>query len=125
MAPFWTEGRLKDPILVLKELGDFSHIRIPARCAARIGQNFTDTNATIDLNESNIGELEMVQREGYDFGDGVGTISYGLLEKVWKTYGQRQALKPNAVQIRYKGYKGMVALDSRLDGERIMLRENM
>jgi len=34
-------------------------------------------------------------------------------------------LKPTALQIRYKGAKGMVALDSRLQGKRLMLRANM
>jgi hypothetical protein len=43
MAPLISERGLKLADHVLKELGDFSHIRIPAKCAARIGQNFTDT----------------------------------------------------------------------------------
>lgn len=67
----------------------------------------------------------MVTRNGYDFSDGVGTISEDLLRRVWRVYGTRRALKPTALQIRFQGYKGMVALDSRLTGERIMLRSNM
>lgn len=43
MNPIFSDGSLKLPELILKELGDFSKIRIPAKCAARIGQNFTDT----------------------------------------------------------------------------------
>ena len=43
MNPIFSDGGLKLPELILKELGDFSKIRIPAKCAARIGQNFTDT----------------------------------------------------------------------------------
>lgn len=43
MAPLISERSLKLADHVLKELGDFSNIRIPAKCAARIGQNFTDT----------------------------------------------------------------------------------
>jgi hypothetical protein len=41
MAPIPTCGTLFFASLVLKELGDFDMIRIPAKCAARIGQNFT------------------------------------------------------------------------------------
>lgn len=41
--PIPSERTLKLPRHVLKELGDFSNIRVPAKCAARIGQNFTDT----------------------------------------------------------------------------------
>jgi hypothetical protein len=41
MAPFPTGGTLFFASLVLKDLGNFDMIRIPAKCAARIGQNFT------------------------------------------------------------------------------------
>ena len=67
----------------------------------------------------------MVQRNGRDFSDGVGTISQELLELVWRVYGTRRLLKPKVLQIRYKGYKGMVSLDSTLPGKRLKLRENM
>lgn len=107
MSRIFAEGTLKFPSHILKELGDFTNIRIPAKCAARIGQNFTDTNATIDLQETDVGELAMVQRGGYDFSDGVGTISRELLRRVWTVYGQRRLLKPTAIQVRYKGFKGM------------------
>lgn len=43
MAPIFADGNFKLPSHILKELGDFANIRIPAKCAARIGQNFTDT----------------------------------------------------------------------------------
>ena len=43
MAPIFRDGSLRLPEHILRELGDFSTIRIPAKCAARIGQNFTDT----------------------------------------------------------------------------------
>ncbi len=125
MAPIFAEGTMKLPEHILRELGDFSNIRIPAKCAARIGQNFTDTNATVDLVRANVGTLPMIERGGYDFSDGVGTISHELLRRIWRVYGQRRLLKPTAIQIRYKGYKGMVSLDSRLPGQRLMLRDNM
>jgi len=67
----------------------------------------------------------VVTSEGYDSSDGVGTISLKLLEKVWRVYGKDRMVKPTAVQIRFKGFKGMVSLDSRLEGHRLMLRENM
>lgn len=68
--------------IVLRGLGDFEKIRTPAKCAARIGQNFTDTNDTIDLLPSSVGELPVVTCNGYDFSYGVGTISKDLLVKV-------------------------------------------
>ena len=70
-------------------------------------------------------ELQPVLRNGYDFSDGVGTISEALLRRIWRIYGTRRLLKPTALQIRFQGYKGMVSLDSRLRGEMLMLRSNM
>jgi hypothetical protein len=125
MAPLVDGGTLFIASMVLKALGDFDKIRIPAKCAARIGQNFTDTNDTIDLKPESVGDLPLVTRNGYDFGDGVGTISKDLLIKVWRVYGTRRLLKPTALQIRFQGAKGMVALDSRLKGEKMLLRSNM
>jgi hypothetical protein len=125
MAPLVEDGTLFYASMVLKVLGNFDEIRIPAKCAARIGQNFTDTNDTIDLQPESVGELPLVTRNGYDFGDGVGTISKDLLIKVWRVYGTRRLLKPTALQIRFQGAKGMVALDSRLKGEKMLLRSNM
>lgn len=82
-------------------------------------------NATIDLRKENVGTMPPVERNGYDFSDGVGTISPGLLRKVWKRYGRQRLIKPTALQIRFQGSKGMVSLDSRLTGEILVLRDNM
>jgi hypothetical protein len=125
MAPMYRDGSLQLPERILRDLGNFENIKVPAKCAARIGQNFTDTNATIDLAEENVSTLTAITRNGYDFSDGVGTISQDLLRRVWRVYGTRRTLKPTALQIRFKGYKGMVSLDSRLRGEKLMLRDNM
>ncbi|KAK5125105.1 hypothetical protein LTR85_000779 [Meristemomyces frigidus] len=125
MAPLFVDGGLAYADNILKKLGDFSNIRVPARCAARIGQNFTDTNATLDLKSDEVFALAMVQRNGRDFSDGVGTISLELLKDVWKVYGKRRLLKPTALQIRFLGAKGMVSLDTRLPGRKLMLRANM
>lgn len=124
-APVFSGGTFMLAAHTIRELGDFSHIRVPAKCAARIGQNFTDTNATIDLRPEEVGELEMVQRNGRDFSDGVGTISLELLQSVWGAYGTKRLLKPTVLQLRYGGCKGMISLDSRLQGRRLMLRSNM
>lgn len=101
---------------ILKELGSFHSIRTPAKCAARIGQNFTDTNATINLDPSMKHEAPTVSRNGREFSDGVGTISKDLLKRVWDVYGSRRMLKPTALQIRFQGAKGLVSLDTRLKG---------
>lgn len=87
--------------------------------------NGQDTNETIDLSPDNVGELAVITRNGYDFSDGVGTISKDMLKKVWRVYGNKRLLKPTALQIRFQGAKGMVSLDTRLKGEQMLLRSNM
>lgn len=125
MAPLVQQGSLVYAPQVLKELGDFSHIRTPAKCAARIGQCFTDTATSVKVVDQNVKSLPVVERNGRDFGDGVGTISRVLLEEVWRVYGTRRLLKPTILQIRFQGAKGVVSLDSRLQGRQLLLRSNM
>jgi hypothetical protein len=125
MAPILIDGSLCFAPQIIKQLGNFSHFRCPAKCAARIGQNFTDTNATIDVSPGGVGELAIVERNGRDFSDGVGTISHDLLRRVWRVYGSKRFIRPTALQIRFQGAKGMVSLDTRLAGEQLMLRSNM
>lgn len=124
MSTFFEAGTLQLPEHILRALGDFSNIRVPAKCAARIGQNFMDANATVEIRTEDVSALPMVQRNGRDFADGCGTISAGLLDQVGGVYGTRRLLKPTVLQIRYQGYKGMVSLDSQLPGTRLRLREN-
>ncbi|EMD00113.1 hypothetical protein BAUCODRAFT_119665 [Baudoinia panamericana UAMH 10762] len=127
MAPL-IDSRTRTLVLspqVIKELGDFTHIRTPAKCAARIGQCFTDTTASVSVKDWEVGKLPVVERNGRDFSDGVGTLSRQLFEDVWQVYGMRNALKPTVLQIRFQGAKGMVSLDSRLQGRQLLLRTNM
>ncbi|KAL1623979.1 hypothetical protein SLS56_008031 [Neofusicoccum ribis] len=109
MSPF-VEGRdFLAAQEVIKRLGDFSKIRSPAKCAARIGQAFSDTSGTVTITKDIIHMDEDVMNErGHIFSDGVGRISYKLLRR-----------------IRLGGAKGVVSLDDRLLGERLCLRPSM
>ena len=49
MAPFVFEGSLLLENMLIQDLGDFKHIHSPAKCAARIGQVFSDTPTTVSL----------------------------------------------------------------------------
>jgi hypothetical protein len=78
MAPFDHEGTLISSEEVIKDLGNFSDIRTPARCAARIGQAFSNTREAMTLAPGTVkdnNELADVERNGRVFSDGVGTIS--------------------------------------------------
>ncbi|THV87176.1 RNA-directed RNA polymerase [Aureobasidium pullulans] len=125
MAPFEFEGKLMHAPELIKGLGDFSHIRSPARCAARIGQSFTDTTGTVEVEAGMLGRIPDVERNGRCFSDGCGTISLDLLRKVWRVYGPRRTLKPTILQIRFDGAKGVVSLDRRLGDEQFNIRPSM
>lgn len=108
MAPFIWNGELRYARGVIRDLGDFSAIRSPAKCAARIGQAFSQAFSSVDLPKDAFTGLPEVER--YDasgihrvFSDGVGTCSQLVLEKIWAAYAQTKAWKPTICQIRYAG----------------------
>lgn len=64
---------------ILKSLGDFDDIRVPAKCAARIGQAFSETPFSVPLMKLGIMTRHIPDVKSADgsrvFSDGVGTIS--------------------------------------------------
>ena len=103
MAPFTLNGSLTHASAVIQDLGDFRLIRSPAKCAARIGQAFSQTFSSIHIPLEAIKIVPDVQRHGRTFSDGVGTCSTEVLEKIWREYPQARGLKPTIYQIRFMG----------------------
>ncbi|KAI9007106.1 RNA dependent RNA polymerase-domain-containing protein [Gaertneriomyces semiglobifer] len=107
---------------IIEELGDFSGIRNPGKYAARIGQAFSNTTASIEIPveaEWLIPDVTTVERVmdpktrtwrelARVFSDGCGTISMQMVERIWKM-----------------SCKGVISLDSTLEGECINLRKSM
>lgn len=125
MSPFQHQGNTISATQLIQRLGDFGHIRSPARCAARIGQAFTDTTGTVKVEASVLVRIPDVERNGRCFSDGCGTISLSMLRKVWRVYGVRRTVKPTTLQIRYAGAKGVVSLDSTLVEDQFNIRPSM
>lgn len=103
MAPFVYESKLHLAPMVIAKLGDFSAQRCPARCAARIGQAFTETFSAVPIPSSAVEEINDVERCGRVFSDGVGTFSFQVLRKISEQYGLKLPKKPTLYQIRYAG----------------------
>ena len=103
MAPFVHNGSLLFDRELIKGLGDFSQIRCPAKCAARIGQAFSETPTAITVRQGVAVEVPDIERNGRVFSDGVGTISKALLERIWAALPPGRRGKPRAFQIRYSG----------------------
>lgn len=101
-------------------MGDFLNIRNVAKCAARMGQCFSSSIPTLEVQLNDVEQIPDIERQDeyglftYCFSDGIGKISQQLAAEVAKKYGAknlRTGLIPSAFQIRYGGYKGVVAVD--------------
>ncbi|KAJ3287255.1 hypothetical protein HDU79_005847 [Rhizoclosmatium sp. JEL0117] len=120
-------------------MGDFSMIKNPARYSARLAQALTSTTPTIEIQPH---EVEMhtpdVERNGYVFSDGIGTISPDLADAIWTSFKNKKppnstfqsASKnispvPSAFQIRFGGAKGMLSVDPSLSGRIMRIRQSM
>jgi hypothetical protein len=147
MAPFTIDGSLIFARSVIRDLGDFRLIRSPAKCAARIGQAFSQTFSSVAIPPEAFQVMPDIERNERTFSDGVGTCSLEVLQKIWQVYSQARGLKPTALQIRFQGKwkidsslpvdslltlrnvnvgaKGMISLDSRLQGSALCLRPSM
>ncbi|PON25180.1 hypothetical protein TGAM01_v205866 [Trichoderma gamsii] len=111
---------------IIKSLGDFSDIRIAAKCAARIGQAFSETPYAVPILKCgiNIEYIDDVKTADGKrvFSDGVGTISWDAMEEVWD-HLPKASSEATCVQVRLGGIKGMLSLDSRLNGKVICVRK--
>lgn len=104
VAPFFNEKGYHDAQHIIHDLGNFASIRSPAKCAARIGQAFSDTPNAIRLDKTVIvEEIPDVERNGRCFSDGVGTMSQSLMHKIWAQLPNKNLVKPTCFQIRYRG----------------------
>ncbi|KAG8366464.1 hypothetical protein BUALT_Bualt17G0082700 [Buddleja alternifolia] len=95
-------------------MGEFCSIRNVAKYAARLGQSFGSSTETLSVSEheiEKIADIEVV-RGGtkYTFSDGIGKISADFAQRVAIKCGVKSYI-PSAFQIRYGGYKGVVAVD--------------
>lgn len=104
VAPFTQNGVHYDARHIIHDLGRFGDIRSPAKCAARIGQAFSDTPNALTLDDNVIIEtIADVERNGRVFSDGVGTMSESLMHKIWDKLPNKHRVKPTCFQIRYQG----------------------
>ena len=127
MAPFW--DRRQDKLLLaqmlIKNLGNFIDIKCPARCAARIGQAFSDATDTISMQGATYEIMRDIERNGRCFSDGCGTLSQGLLDPIHRRFSRARKMRATILQIRFQGFKGVLSLDSTLRGKTARFRDSM
>ncbi|XP_060186891.1 RNA-dependent RNA polymerase 1-like isoform X2 [Lycium barbarum] len=105
-------------------MGDFQQIRNVAKYAARLGQSFGSSRETLSVGRDEIEQIPDVKVHGtnYVFSDGIGKISADFARRVATKCGLQYT--PSAFQIRYGGYKGVVAVDQ-YSSMKLSLRKSM
>jgi RNA-dependent RNA polymerase len=113
--------------MVSNWMGRFNMIRNPSKLGSRMGLCFSCTIPVKKLAKEDIIEVSdyCTQDLKYVFSDGIGSISYELLQDAISKLQLDTHTKISAVQIRIQGYKGVLALDPSLTGNSITLRPSM
>ncbi|KAL3143108.1 hypothetical protein ABBQ38_003381 [Trebouxia sp. C0009 RCD-2024] len=98
---------------LLAQWGDFASISNPAKCAKRIGLLFSGMQPMAGLSDISHKMIPDVQAHGFNFTDGCGLMSpclaLALAVKSKLTFGSQRYI-PSVVQLRYRGFKGVVQL---------------
>ncbi|KAE8420364.1 RNA dependent RNA polymerase-domain-containing protein [Aspergillus pseudocaelatus] len=128
-SPFIDDnGHMQTHFSIINAIGQFSHITSPARCAARIGQAFTETPFMVPLEKHGVlvsTTSDLTSPDGSRvFSDGVGAISREVVESIWADIPLKRG-NPTCFQIRLGGAKGMLAADTRLPTAVIQIRPSM
>ena len=106
-------------------MGLFSEIETVPMYASRLGQCFSTTRAIRGSNV-NLKELADIERNGFNFTDGVGRISPFLARLAGDELGilQHSPDPPSVFQIRLGGCKGILALSPTSRGRDIHIRRS-
>ncbi|KAB8216270.1 RNA dependent RNA polymerase-domain-containing protein [Aspergillus novoparasiticus] len=128
-SPFVDDnGHMQTHFSIINAIGKFSHITSPARCAARIGQAFTETPFMVPLEKHGVLVSTIPDLTSPDgsrvFSDGVGAISREVVASIWADIPLKRG-NPTCFQIRLGGAKGMLAADTRLHTTVIQIRPSM
>ncbi len=109
---------------IIDKFGDFSKELNIFKNTSRKGMIFSETKYVTDVDIHNIIPLEDEQRGKYIITDGIGKISRDLIELSAKKWGVNDIkLKPiSAIQIRFMGSKGVLAVDPLLENGTVHLR---
>ncbi|XP_042520883.1 RNA-dependent RNA polymerase 6-like isoform X2 [Macadamia integrifolia] len=107
-AWFFAEDEDVRVIDILNWMGKFTDRNV-AKCAARMGQCFSSTYATVDVPQEEVNmDLPDIKRNNYVFSDGIGIITPQLAMEVAEKLRLTVDPPPSAFQIRYAGCKGVV-----------------
>ncbi|OEL35769.1 RNA-dependent RNA polymerase 1 [Dichanthelium oligosanthes] len=105
---------------VRKWMGDFRNIRNVAKYAARLGQSFSASTETLKVHKYEVEELPDIKmaRSTYSL------MELGRFQLILRVAMKCKLVAPSVFQIRYGGYKGVVAVDPRSNWK-LSMRKSM
>ncbi|KAI7882578.1 RdRP-domain-containing protein [Lichtheimia hyalospora FSU 10163] len=109
-----------NPKMIRSWMGSFDHVKIIAKNAVRMGQCFSSTTPTKDLDINQVEIIDDIEFNGYCFSDGIGKISPGLAREVASLL--KLDYTPSCFQFRLSGAKGVLVISNYLSGKRLQLR---
>jgi len=113
----------------VESFGDFTKIKIVAKKAKRIGLMFSTADIVLDVPAERCQDTDDVERNGFIFTDGCGFISKTLVQILARRKPiifRDRRYYPSVLQIRYRGYKGVVTIDPQMrSGIWLRLRKSM
>eukprot|EP00761_Pharyngomonas_kirbyi_P013611 gb/GECH01013640.1/.p1 GENE.gb/GECH01013640.1/~~gb/GECH01013640.1/.p1 ORF type:complete len:1108 (+),score=260.03 gb/GECH01013640.1/:1-3324(+) len=127
-ARFVYEGKIS--VQKIREfLGTFHSIQNQFKFCARLGQSLSSGTPTIPICDSDfqvVDDLCVFGSRGdkkYEFTDGCGIIRRSFVQQIYekyceiKEYDHNRTYIPSGIQIRYRGFKGMLLTWNDEDGE--------
>lgn len=113
----------------IEAMGDFSKLKSVGKKAKRIGLLFSSTDNALILPAERCEDIQDVNRDDYTFTDGCGLVSLQLARQLAQRRNiifRNKRYLPSVFQIRYRGYKGVLTLDTTLHGKiQVQFRESM
>lgn len=105
---------------MIEGLGDFTKMNTVAKKSKRIGLLFSVARTAIVLNPSRCQDIPDIETKDFIFTDGCGLISPQLAQDLARRIGikfRNLRYTPSVIQIRYRGYKGVLMLDRNMKGD--------
>ena len=128
------KGSQTEADVIIRENGDFDEIRTVSKRLAKIGLLFSGVKITsITLTPEQFiceddFEKEMTTSEKYVFSDGCGEIGSELATRLTAELNDTSlpiGYCPSVFQVRIQGYKGVLAIDHKMDSKSILVRPSM
>lgn len=114
---------------IVNDLGDFSKLKSVGKKAKRIGLLFSTTKMGFDLLPDRCEDIPDIENKDYNFSDGCGLVSPGVVQQAARAAQilfRNQKYLPSVIQIRYRGYKGVLTLEPNLKGDiLVQFRDSM